>query len=170
MCKIKNGSGVMNEDRKKIRYYLQRYRHCINRKKELETRLYEIKAEMQYPLSAVSYDNSSSQTFNVSTGAAAFTYRIAEIEDRIEEQQRKSVCELLAIMEVLDFLPAESVEREIIEKRFIDRLAWYKISNKMHMSRSRIAFYEKKGLDELMKYKRVQELVNNFWESRFETS
>ena len=160
----------MNEDRKKIRYYLQRYRHCINRKKELETRLYEIKAEMQYPLSAVSYDNSSSQTFNVSTGAAAFTYRIAEIEDRIEEQQRKSVCELLAIMEVLDFLPAESVEREIIEKRFIDRLAWYKISNKMHMSRSRIAFYEKKGLDELMKYKRVQELVNNFWESRFETS
>ena len=168
MCKIKNGSGVMNEDRKKIRYYLQRYRYCINRKKELETRLYEIKAEMQYPLSAVSYDNSSSQTFNVSTGAAAFTYRIAEIEDRIEEQQRKSVCELLAIMEVLDFLPAESVEREIIEKRFIDRLAWYKISNKMHMSRSRIAFYEKKGLDELMKYKRVQELVNNFWESRFE--
>lgn len=160
----------MNEERKRIRYYLQRYRYCINRKKELETRLYEIKAEMQYPLSAVSYDNSSSQTFNVSTGAAAFTYRIAEIEDRIEEQQKKSVCELLAIMEVLDFLPAESVEREIIEKRFIDRLAWYKISNKMHMSRSRIAFYEKKGLDELMKYKRVQELVNNFWESRFEIS
>lgn len=160
----------MDEKRKKIRYYLQRYRYCINRKKELETRLYEIKAEMQYPISAVSYDNSSGQTFNVSTGAAAFTYRIAEIEDRIEEQQRKSVCELLAIMEVLDFLPAESVEREIIEKRFIDRLSWYKISNKMHMSRSRIAFYEKKGLDELMKYKRVQELVNNFWESRFETS
>lgn len=160
----------MDEKRKKIRYYLQRYRYCINRKKELETRLYEIKAEMQYPISAVSYDNSSGRTFNVSTGAAAFTYRIAEIEDRIEEQQRKSVRELLAIMEVLDFLPAESVEREIIEKRFIDRLAWYKISNKMHMSRSRIAFYEKKGLDELMKYKRVQELVNNFWESRFETS
>lgn len=158
----------MNEERKRIRYYLQRYRYCINRKKELETRLYDIKAEMQYPLSAVSYDNSSGQTFNVSTGAAEFTYRVAEIEDRIEEQQKKIVRELLAIMEVLDFLPVESMERDIIEKRFIDGLTWYKISNKMHMSRSRIAFYEKKGLDELMKYKRVQELVNNFWENRFE--
>ena len=168
MCKIKNGSGAMNEERKRIRYYLQRYRYCINRKKELETRLYEIKAEMQYPLSAVSYSGSNGQSFNISTGAAAFTYRIAEIEDRIEEQQRKSVSELLAIMEVLDFLPVESVEREIIEKRFVDRMTWYKISNKMHMSRSRIAFYEKQGLDKLMTYKRVQELVNDFWENRFE--
>ena len=55
-----------------------------------------------------------------------------------------------------------------VEKRFVDRMAWYKIANKMHMSRSRIAFYEKQGLDKLMTYKRVQELVNNFWESRFE--
>ena len=46
--------------------------------------------------------------------------KIADIEDRVYEQKEKADKSMVNVVTILDFLPAESMEREICELRHID--------------------------------------------------
>ena len=141
--------------------YLGQYKRCIKHKRTLEHRRDEIKKEFDYPLGAVSYDGMPKGSWG-GVGCAALSYRLDEIVTKIEEQRIKSVKVLADIMDVIDFLPENSMERSIIEHRYIDRMSWERICCEVHLSRTPATKYWKKGLYELLEFKRIQQIVSDY--------
>lgn len=141
--------------------YLYQYRRCIGRKKTLERRRRDIVREFNNPLSAVSYDGMP-RSSGTGVGCAALSFRLDEIDTKIKEQMEKSVKVLAEIMEVIDFLPENSIERSIIEHRYIDRMEWKRICREENISRTPATRHWRKGLYELLEYKRVQKIVREY--------
>lgn len=143
--------------------YLLRYRSCITLKRDLERREREIQAEFNSPLHGISYDGmpkGSSQ----SVGCAAISFRLDEVQTRIREQRNEAARILSEIMEVIEYLPMESIQRQIIEHRYIDRHNWGKICKDMHISMTPAKRYWKKGLYDLLEFKKIQQLVEKYRE------
>lgn len=141
--------------------YLKQYKRCIRRKHVLERRRDEIIKEFDNPLSGVSYDVASSSG-GESLGCAALSFRLDEINTKINEQMDKSVKVLAEIMDIIDFLPENSMERSIIEHRYIDRLSWWQICKEENISRTPATNYWKKGLYDLLGFKRVRKILEEY--------
>ncbi len=141
--------------------YLNQYKHCIGRKKALEHRRNEISREFSNPLSGISYDGMPHGS-GEGVGCAAISFRLDEIDTRIKEQIDKSVKLLDEIMDVIGFLPENSIERTIIEHRYIDRMNWDKICRIENISRTPGNRYWRKGLYQLLEFKKVQQIIHDF--------
>lgn len=141
--------------------YLSQYRNCMNRKKSLERRRNEIQREFNNPLKAVSYDGMPHGS-GEGVGCAALSFRLDEIETRIKEQMEKSAKVLAEIMDVIEFLPENSTERIIIEHRYIDRYYWGRICKEVHLSRTPATKYLRKGLYQLLEFKKVQQILSEY--------
>ena len=141
--------------------YLSQYKRCINRKKSLERRRDEIIQEFEHPLSGVSYDGMPHGS-GEGAGCAALSFRLDEIETRIREQLDKSVKVLTEIMDVIDFLPENSTERSIIEHKYIDRHSWRQICKAEHLSRTPATRHWRKGLYQLLQFKKVGKILEEF--------
>lgn len=141
--------------------YLGQYKRCIAHKRALERRRDEIIKEFDYPLGAVSYDGMPKGSGG-GVGCAAISYRLDEIDTRIREHLEKSVKVLADIMSVIDFLPENSIERSIVEHRYIDRLSWDRICNEVHLSRTPATKHWKRGLYELLEFKKIQQIVTEY--------
>lgn len=144
-----------------LNQYLNQYRHCIDRKKALEGRRNEIIREFDYPLSAVSYDGMPRGN-KESVGCAALAFRLDEINIRIREQMNKSVKVLAEILDVIDFLPENSMERSIVEHKYIDRMSWSQICRTENISRTPATRYWRKGLYELLEFKKVGQIITEY--------
>lgn len=144
-----------------LNQYLSQYRRCIERKKTLERRRNDIIQEFENPLSGVSYDGMPHGS-GAGVGCAALSFRLDEINTRIKEQMDKSIKILTEIMDIIEFLPENSMERTIIEHRYIDRLSWGQICKIEHISRTPGTRYWRKGLYELLEFKKVQRIVKEY--------
>lgn len=141
--------------------YLIQYKRCIGRKHTLERRRKDIIREFDSPLGSVNYDGMPKGSGG-GVGCAAISYRLDEIETRIREQINKSVKVLERIVAIIDFLPENSMERSIIEHRYIDRMSWERICSEVHLSRTPATKYWKKGLYELLEFKKIQQIVSEY--------
>lgn len=141
--------------------YLSQYRKCIDRKKSLEGRRRDIIKEFDNPLKGVSYDGMPHGS-GESLGCAALSFRLDEINTRIKDQMEKSVKVLAEIMDVIEFLPENSTERAIVEHRYIDRFRWEQICKVEHISRTPATRYWKKGLYQLLEFKKVQKILREY--------
>ena len=141
--------------------YLFQYKRCIKKKRDLEVRREEILREFDSPLTGVSYDGMPHGS-GEGVGCAALSFRLDEIETRIKEQMNKSVRVLTQIMDVIEFLPENSTERSILEHRYIDRWSWRKICNEEHLSRTPATKYWRKGLYNLLEFKKIQQIVHEY--------
>lgn len=141
--------------------YLSQYRKYIDRKKSLEGRRREIIKEFDNPLKGVSYDGMPHGS-GESLGCAALSFRLDEINTRIKDQMEKSVKVLVEIMDVIEFLPEDSIERAILEHRYIDRFKWEQICKVEHISRTPANRYWKKGLYQLLKFKKVNKILKDY--------
>lgn len=141
--------------------YLNQYKRCIGRKRALERRREEIIREFDYPLGSVNYDGMPHGS-GEGVGCAALSYRLDEINTHIKEQLHKSVKVLANIMDVIGFLPENSMERSIFEHRYIDRMSWERICNEVHLSRTPATKHWKKGLYELLEFKKIQQIVSEY--------
>ena len=141
--------------------YLSQYKRCIKHKRTLEHRRDEIIKEFDYPLGAVSYDGMPKGSGG-GVGCASLSFRLDEINTRINAQLHKSTRVLANIMDVIEFLPENSMERSIIEHRYIDRMSWERICGEVHLSRTPATRYWKKGLYELLEFKRIQQIVSDY--------
>ena len=150
-----------------LNQYLSQYRRCIERKRALERRRNDIIREFEHPLKGVSYDGTSHGS-GEGLGCAALSFRLDGINTRIKEQMDKSVKVLAEIMDVIDVLPENSMERAIIEHRYIDRMNWEPICKVEHISRTPATRYWRKGLYELLEFKKVQQIVAEY-EKELET-
>lgn len=151
----------LSEDAVLLNQYLNQYKRCIERKKSLERRQKEIVWELDHPLSGISYDGMPHGS-SEGVGCAAISYRLDEIKTRIEEQREKSVKVLAEIMDIIEFLPENSMERSIIEHKYIDRFSWNQICRAEHISRTPGTKHWRKGLYMLLEFKKVQQIVHEY--------
>lgn len=99
-------------------------------------------------------------------GSATLSFRLDEIDGRIKEQMDKAGKALADIMNVIEFLPENSIERTIIEHRYIDRYDWRKICRETHISRTPATRHWKKGLYALLEFKKVQQIIRDYEKRR----
>lgn len=151
----------LSDDALLLNRYLGQYRHCITVKKDLESRLRDIQYEFDHPLGSVKMDGMPKGNAT-SVGCAALTLRLDEIETRIKDQIDKSMLVLNDIMNIIDLLPENSMERIIIERRYIDRLSWDQIAMKEHIGRTPAIRWWRKGLYALLEFQKIQEILSKY--------
>lgn len=145
-----------------LKRYLSQYYRAKQRQRILEARLHEIRAEIQNPSIRSSSGDGLPTGSHVSSGAAALTFREAEIEDRIQRQKENEAAAILNIMDILDFLPPDSMEKNILELRHIDCMSWNAITRAVHLTRSPCNEYYNRGLDRLLTFKKVHTILADF--------
>jgi hypothetical protein len=144
--------------------YLNQYRICIERKKSLEHRRNEIVQQFDQPLSGVSNDGMPHGNGD-NLGCAALSFRLDEINTKILEQVERSSKTLTDIMDIIDFLPENSMERSIVERRYIDRQNWNQICRAEHISRTPATRYWRKALYQLLEFKKVTQVLKEYQET-----
>lgn len=152
----------LDAERYVLKRYLSQYYRAKQRQRILEARLREIRAELQHPYISSSSGNGLPTGSHISSGAAALTFREAEIEDRIQRQRETEAKAILNIMDMLDFLPPDSMEKNILELRHIDCMSWNAITRAVHLTRSPCNEYYNKGLDKLLTFKKVHSILADF--------
>lgn len=145
-----------------LKRYLSQYYLAKQRQRILEVRLHEIRVEIQHPSISSSHGDGLPSGSHVSSGAAALTFREAEIEDRIQRQKENEAAAILNIMDILDFLPHDSMEKNILELRHIDCMSWNAITRAVHLTRSPCNEYYNRGLDRLLTFKKVHTILADF--------
>jgi hypothetical protein len=139
----------MSEDERIfLKRYLSQYYRAKERQKILRERLADIRTEL---------DPAGKNGRNTS-----LAIKMAEIEDRIARQSEIEATAILDIMDVLEFLPQDSVEREIMEMRHIDCKPWNEIMRTIHLSRAPCFRRYSTGLEWLYTYKKVRTTLAEF--------
>lgn len=92
--------------------------------------------------------------------ALSYVLEITEVEERIAKQQAEMANAIQNVMDLIELLPAGSMERTVVALRHIDSEAWEEIAKNVHMSRSRVIDYYNAALDALASHARAKELVN----------
>ena len=152
----------LTDEAEVLNRYLFQYKECIGKKKSLERRMAEIRKEFDCPIPAIKMDGMPRGNSVGEGSAAALVYRLDEIETKINEQIDKATKLLANIMNVIDFLPENSLERAIIENRYIDRMGWDRVCRENHASRSKTNRYWKKGLYTLLEFKKVKQILKEY--------
>lgn len=158
--KNKQRKNERNEDKELLKQYLNQYYAGRIKRMQLERRLKNIREEMDTPIGGYGYSPVNyGGTNKVGPGAASFVYRMSEIETRIESQKSRVEKTLLKVMDIMDFLEESSTERIVLELRFIDCKPWAAIERELNLSRSSLFSYQDKGLDKLLTYKKVRQIL-----------
>lgn len=146
-----------NESRRLLRRYLSQYYRAKEKQAALRKRLKELQDELNHPgVNTPPLDSAPRKDGRTSNGAASLIFKIGDIEDRIQRQIEVEARSVNDIMDILDFLPAESTERDILEYRHIDCKSWNEICDLIHLTRSPCFEHYNKGLDKLLTYKKVR--------------
>ena len=144
----------LENDRSVLEWMLGQYVRAKRRKKQLEVRLLEINAERDSPIGGQGYDPLPRSGGN-NEGAAGILMKLADIEDRIYEQKAKADKSMVSVATILNFLPEESMEREICELRHIDGHEWGEIAEGIPMSKSQCHRIHKAAMYELLEFNYV---------------
>lgn len=82
-----------------------------------------------------------------------------EIITRIQNQQTEMEHYVLEVMDLIDYLPASSMERIILELRHIDCLPWREIHRTVHLTASPCFAYYRRGLNALLASPEVRQTL-----------
>ncbi len=133
-----------------LKYFLGRIYRSDKHKSQLDARIRGIKTKRQIEGCPAGED------------PASIRYWISEIEDRIMEQKREIDLAIAQVMDILDYLPIHSIERQICELRHIDFKPWGAISAEIPMSRSQVYRRYRMALDALLANQRVQTVMKEY--------
>ena len=147
-----------NEEIEILNNYLSQRRKAKRRKTILEKRLMDIREDMKHPISAVGYSPINAPTNEIGEGAASFTFRTSDCELKIYRVEKA----LLKVMDIMDYLDKSSDEREALELYYIDGLTWENVAEKMEVSRSQAYNLRRAGLEKLLTFKRVKEILRKY--------
>ena len=153
--------------REAVKRYLQQYHAAQQKKRILEERHRTLSRELQAPAVGSPFRTMpTKRTQANSDGAVSVVFRIAEVEDRIDEQREAMGKAVLQVMDLIDLLPQNSMERTVVELRHIDCKKWERICQEVHMSRSRVNDYYNAALEIIMENKRARKLVEKFMQAQ----
>ena len=157
-----------SEDKELLKEYLNQYYTCRIKRSQLERRLKNIQSEMNAPIGGNGYSPVNyGGTNKIGAGAASFIYRMSEIETKIEDQKSRIEKALLKVMDIMDFLEESSIERMVLELRFIDCKNWASIEKEMHLSRRTCFDYQNRALEKLLGYKKVKIILKEYRKEDF---
>lgn len=159
--KKQHNEAPLSEGAELLIRYLDQYGNCKNKLKRLEARRKNIIRDFDSPLTGINYDGMPKGS-SISVGAAGLAYRLDEIDSRILQQQNRAAKLLLEVMNVLEFLPENELERDVMEARFIDCYTWNKVCGSVHLSRSAAYRYMKDGINKLLTFKKVQKIIQDY--------
>ena len=145
-----------------IKSYLGQYYWARNKKRQLERRLQTFRQEMIGTKGMQYSPVPHSQTNSVGDEPASMVIRAMEIEEQIESQKEQMANAMLNVMKMMDFLPAESTERIILEYRHIDCLSWKQIAREMNYSIRTCRNKYDSGMEKLLGYKKVQKMIEEY--------
>ncbi len=149
-----------SEDASVLKWLLSQRFRAVKREKRLDDRLQALNDEKKTPIGGQGYEAMPRSGGN-NEGAASFTFKIAEIEDRIYEQKEEVAKAIVRVMDIIEYLPVNSLEREICEMRHIDMKSWEYIQADIPMSRSQVNNRYNKAIDMLMENKRIKRLIED---------
>lgn len=158
-----NFSEKLNPEAELLHEYLNQYRSCIRKKQSLQQRRRDILLEFDAPISAINYDGMP-HGGSSNIGCAALSIKLDDIEHRIKDQMDKATKALINIMDIIDFLPDSSIERIILEERYIDGWSWKKICLVEHVSRTPAVRQWRKGLYKLLTFAKVKDILKEMSE------
>jgi len=124
-----------------VKRYLQQYHTAKREMRILEERRRTLSAELRGPSASDQWRSVPATKQARVNGADAVVLKIADVEERIERQREDMACTVQGIMDLLDLLPAGSMERTVLALRHIDCKSWERIAADIHMSRSRAIDY-----------------------------
>lgn len=122
--------------RRALKRYLTRYHRAKEHQAILQSRLGKLRRDLR------------------ERGTASAS-EIARVEARINQEAEQTGRMILEIMDVIGLLPADSIERTILELRHIDCKPWTEIQRTVHFTRTPCYAYYNKGLDKLLEYPEV---------------
>ncbi|NBJ01951.1 hypothetical protein D3Z62_18000 [Lachnospiraceae bacterium] len=147
-----------NEQAEILKYLLgQRYR-AEKRKKQLDDRLEEMNERKRSPVGAGRI-SSAPKNQGKKAEEPFLVFRISEIEDRICRQKQEIENAVVRVMNIIEYLPLNSIEREICELRHIDMKPWNIISAEIPMSRSQVNRRYNAAIDMLLNNRGIQKLI-----------
>lgn len=145
-----------------LKQYLGQYYSAKRVKQRLEKRLQVISEEMG-SIRGMNYSPiPSGKTNAISDGPISGVIRKMEVEERIENQKDEMAKAMLSVMAVMDFLPVNSEEREVLELRHIDCMSWKQICKEINLTRTPCNNRYDKGIDRLLEFKKVQKIIKDF--------
>ncbi len=150
--------GKLTNDAEQLNKYLSQYRYCIEKKKTLETRRFEILRLFDDPICSVSLaglprGNSSG------VGCDTLSFKLDEINSQIKNQIEKAENMLLDIINIINLLPENSLERAIVENKYIDLYNWNRICQKNHISKSPAIRRWRRGIYMLLEIEEVKKIL-----------
>lgn len=153
--------------REAVKEYLQQYHMARERRRILERRHDVLARELKAPAPGSAYMTMpASHSATDSEGAVSVVFRLSEVEERIEAQRIAMGRAVTMVMDLIDLLPEDSMERTVVELRHIDCKKWERICKEVHMSRSRVNVYYNAALDIILSNARAQKLVQEFEQGR----
>ena len=152
-----------NPEREAVKEYLQQYHDAKVKKRILEERHRTLSAELRAPGVGSTYRTMPTAKRQAREGGAvSLVYRISEVEDRIDQQREAMAKAVLHVMDMIDILPQNSMERTVVEMRHIDCRGWDKIAEALYMSRSNVFNYYNAALDKILENKRNRKLLEEY--------
>lgn len=153
-----------NEREEILRWLLGRIYRARQKKKHLDERLEKIRAERNAPLGGVRC-KPLPRTSGEDEGAARIVLKMSEIEDKIYKQQEEIEQAIVCVMDILDELPWDSLEREICEMRHIDTKPWKEIQDSIPMSRSQCYKRYNSAIAMLLSKEKIERMIEENRES-----
>lgn len=126
----------------------------------LDRRLKLINLEREAPIGGRGYDPLPHAS-GTSSGAASITMKLADIEERIYKQKEAVDKAIVNVMDIMDYLPDGSLERDICEMRHIDLMRWQDIQDTIPMSRSQCYKRYNKAITLLLQNARIRKMVED---------
>lgn len=142
-----------------LKWLLDQIKRAENHKRQLDERLKRINAERAMPVGGIGYDPMPRNS-GTGEGAASIVLKLADIEDRIYEQKSEIEKAIVRVMDILDYLPVNSLEREICELRFIDLKKWEVIEAEIPMSHTQCNKIFNDALNTLLSFPRIRKMVD----------
>ncbi len=151
----------MNRDEQAavLKYLLGQIDRAESRKKQLDERLKIINERRRSPIGGKGYGVMPRNEQKKEDGAASILFRIADIEERIYEQKREIEKATVRVMDIIDYLPVNTLEREICELRHIDLKPPGEIAKEIPMSRSQVNRKYNTAIDMLLANQRIKRMV-----------
>lgn len=158
---MKKMESKLTDEAELLNQYLSQYQYCISRKKSLGNRRAEIVKEFDNPLRAIRLDGMP-RSGSSKVGCAALSFRLDEVDTRIKEQKENAEKVLVNIMNIIDFLPESSLERAILENRYLDRYNWEQVCRENHISRTPATKKWRKALYMLLEFKKIKQILEEY--------
>lgn len=145
-----------------LKAYLDQYGRMVRCVEALEWRLEAARDALSHASIRSGLSNGMTPCGGgVSVGAAAPILQEESLAERLTRMRDERARIAADVMDILNLLP-DSDEREVLEYRHMDGMRWREICERMKMSRSPCFQRYKRGLDLLLAFQRVRDVLADF--------